>query len=147
MAIRRSAVAIESRSSCCDGHALEGGGDDGALDELGLVHEIEAGLRGPHEHDPPVVRDADALDEPALLHAVDDPGGARHRGVQDLGQAAHGHGIVVPEQREHVEMGHADAQPHESLRARTAERADGAPEAGDRLLGHTAGGRRRGCRW
>ena len=118
-----------------DVHALEGGGDDGALDELGLVHEIEAGLRGLHEDDPPIVGDPHALDEPALLHAIDDARGARHRDVQDLRQAAHGHGVVVAEQRQHVEMGHADAEPNQALRAGAPERADGAPEAGDGVLG------------
>ena len=39
---------------------------------------------------------------------------------------------VVTQQREHVEMGHADPEPHQALRSRAAKRADGPAEVGDR---------------
>ena len=109
--------------------------DDLALHQLGLVDEGEAGRGGPDEDDAAVVGHADALDEALLLHAVDDPGGARHRGVEDLGQAAHRHRVVVTQQREHVEMGHADPEPNQALRSRAAKGADGPAEVRERLVG------------
>ena len=111
---------------------------DVVLDELHLVHEVEARLRRPDEDHAPVVGDADALDEPALLHPVDDPGRVRHRGVQDVGQVAHGHRVVVAQQRQDVKMGHADAEPDEPLGSGAAQDADTPGEIGKDRLGGMA---------
>ena len=108
--------------------------EDVAADELRLVDEVDPGDGEADEDHAAVVGDARALDEAPLLHAVDDPGGVRHRGVEDLGQAAHGHRLVVAEQRQHVEMGHADAELHEPLRPGTPERARGSADVGDDRL-------------
>ena len=125
--------------------AGEGGGQHVVLHQLHLVHERAAGVGGTHEHDPPVARDADALHESALLHAVDDPGRAGHRGVDDLRQAPHRHRLVVVEQRQDVEMGHAEAEPQEPLRCGATERSEGTAHVDEhRLDGLASFGRR--CR-
>jgi hypothetical protein len=147
---RRKAGVVHERIGDRGAQVVRGGGEplellrvepaDGAehhfaLHELRLVDEVQAGLGGTHEHHPSVVGDPDAFDEAFLLHPVDDPRGAGHRGVQDLCQPAHRHRIVVPEQREHVEMGHADPEPHQPLGPGTAQGSDGAAEARERLAG------------
>jgi len=114
--------------------APEGAHEDVVLDQLHLVDEVEAGLRRTDEDHAPVVGDADALHEPTLLHPVDDPGRVRHRGVQDVGEPAHGHRVVVAQERQDVKMGHADAEPHEPLGSGAAQDADAPGEVGqDRL--------------
>ena len=60
-----------------------------------------------------------ALDEAALLHPVDEPGGVRERDVEQVGQPAHRHLAVVLEQVHDVELGHADAEPDAVARSPT----------------------------
>lgn len=116
-------------------HAFQSTSQDGALDQLCLVHEVDPGLGEPDKHDPTVIGHAHPLYQVALLHPVDDPGGARERCPDDLGQAAHGHGIVVAQQRQDVKVGHADAQVHEPPGTGAAERAEGTAEAGHGVIG------------
>ena len=69
-----------------------------SLERVDLVeHAARPARRDPDQDDPAVVRDADALDEPALLHPVDEPGGVRERHVQQVRQPAHRHLAVALE--------------------------------------------------
>ena len=115
------------------------------LDDLDLVEEAAAGRGEPDEDDPAVVRDADPLDETALLHPVDEPGGVRQRDVEELGEAAHRELAGLFEAPHDVEMRHADPLLHEPTGRRAADQAHRAiqlvDDAGDR---RPAGSRRGG---
>ena len=78
------------------------------------------------EDHPAIVRLVAPLDEAALLHAVDDPGRARDRDIQSLGELAHGERAVGLEHGQHMEVDEAErpAQPVPE-RAGTLTRAPG----------------------
>ena len=60
------------------------------------------------EHDTPIGAVMAAFDQAALLHAIDDPGHARHRDLKGVGEVAHRIGSICIEQRQHVEVNEAD---------------------------------------
>ena len=72
-----------------------------------------AGVGRVDQHDPTVVALASPLDEPALVHPVDDPGRARDRHVERLGELAHRQRAVGLEHRQDVQVDEAEraAQP------------------------------------
>ena len=80
---------------------------DFELVELGL-----AGLREADQHDPTVFVDADALDEAAVGHPVDESGRVGEGDVEQVGDAAHRGLAVARQEAHHVEMGHADPGLH-----------------------------------
>ena len=86
--------------------------------------------RDADEDDAPVVGHADALDEPSLLHPVDDPGGVAERDVEQLGEPAHRQVAVVLEQPHDVHVGHAHAGLDEAARTGAAESRDHVVDAG-----------------
>jgi hypothetical protein len=63
-----------------------------------------AGIRRMDEDDPPILWLAPSLDQAALLHPIDDPGRARHRHIERLGQLAHRERAVGLEDRENVQV-------------------------------------------
>ena len=96
-----------------------------------LLDHPRAGFGHVDEHDPPVLRDTDAFDEPALLHPVDQ---ARSRWTATRPAAPRDGSSASRRalQRVHdVEMGHADAQPHEASLIAQLQRADRHADVGD----------------
>src|SRR5436190_138907 len=87
----------------------EDGPDLVVLQRLDLLADAVAAGRGADEHDPPVLRDADTLDESALLHPVDEAGRVAERDIQEIGEPAHRDVPVMLEKPQNVEVGHADA--------------------------------------
>jgi len=73
-----------------------------------LVHVLEhlgAAGRRVDDDDPAVGQVMPALDEPALLHAVDDARRAGHRDVERLRELAHRQGPIDLEHGQDVEIG------------------------------------------
>ena len=114
-----------------------------------LVHHVtedrEAGLRRDHEDDPAVLVVVLALDEAALLHPADDPGRARDRHVERVGELRHRQRAARLEDGQDVEVDQAQRalQPrpehlHPVLRAPRRHLAD---ELGDDrvAVGRSAG--------
>ena len=74
----------------------------------GRVKTARPASVGVDEDDPAVVVVVAALDEAALLHPVDDPGRARDRHVERVGELAHRQRALVLEDRQHVEVDDAE---------------------------------------
>jgi hypothetical protein len=74
---------------------------------LGLGQCPEAGRGRLDEHEPTIVGHARALDEPVLLHPIDDPGRIRDGHADELCEAAHRHRAVVLEQPQDMQLAHA----------------------------------------
>src|SRR4051812_34725109 len=110
-----------------------------ALDGLHLLERLDAARGDPDEHDPPVVRNPDALDETSLLHAIDDPGRVAERHVEQLRHPAHRQVAVMLEEPHDVHVGHAHAGLHEAAGASTPESGDHVVDPGgdpgDELIG------------
>ena len=91
---------------------------------LGLGQRSKAGRRRLDEDEATVVGDARTLDEPMLLHAIDDPRRVRERDPDELGQPAHRHRAVVLEQPQDVELAHAHMALDELAHGVAAQLAD-----------------------
>src|SRR3954447_15013182 len=114
--------------------ALEDGTDQVAPEDIDVAEESIRGVGLPDQDDAAVVRKPDPLDVATLLEAIDDPGRVGERHIEQLGDPAHRHRTVMPEHREHVEMGHADPELHETLRADALELRERLAELGDEGL-------------
>ncbi len=106
-----------------------------ASDQLHLVNKVETLLRGLDQDDAPVIGDADALNEPSLLHPVNDTGCVGEGHIEDVCKPSHRHGVVVAQQRQNVKMGHADAKPNQPLGPGAARGAQDAAKVGQHRLG------------
>src|SRR4051812_23173958 len=101
-------VALEQPPQLVVGESRD---EDGEACSASLVEGSEGvatSLGDAHEDDPAILEVVDPLDEPALLHAVDDSGRAGDGHVERLGEAAHLEGAVRVEEDQDVEMRKAD---------------------------------------
>jgi len=94
------------------------------LDGLDLLEGPQSAGREVDEDDPPVVGHPDPLDEPALLHAIDDARGVAERHVKEFGNVAHREVTVMLEEPHDVHMGHAHPGLHEPAGAGAAKSGD-----------------------
>ena len=119
----------EVRHGCGHGGELrfvelvEDAPDDPLAQDLDVIEHLASGDGDSNQHDPAVARDADAFHEPTFLDAIDKAGRGRQRDVEHLGQAAHRELTMTLEHVHHMELRHADAEPHEPFAADTLELA------------------------
>jgi len=94
------------------------------LERLRLVEGPKSTLGDSDADDASVVRNADPLDQAALLHPIDDAGGVAVGDIEELGQPAHRKVSVVLEQPHDMHVGHAHSRLHEAAGAGAAESRD-----------------------
>ena len=101
--------------------------------DLDVGQNLPSALADPDEDHAAIVRVADTLDEPALLHPVDEAGGVRIGDVEQLRDAAHRQLPVAIQHRHQVEVAHRDAladQPFAGDTAKFANRRTELPDDG-----------------
>jgi hypothetical protein len=125
------------RADRCEdaGQVLGGDRPENVLDEaapppVDLLDRGAAEIGLASEHDAPVVGVADALDEAALLHPVEEAGGVRHADPQPRRKPAHRQRPVLLQNPQDLEMRQADAAVVHTLGDRAAVAAR---EGGDAL--------------
>lgn len=91
---------------------------------LDVGQNLPSSVADPDEDHAAVVRVADALDEPALLHPVDQASGVRIGHVKQLRDAAHRQLAVAIQHRHQMKVAHRDALPDQPLAGDTAELAN-----------------------
>src|SRR4051794_38753181 len=84
------------------------------------LEDLAAGARGVHGHDAAIRIAVAPLDEAALLHPVDDPGGAGDRYVELLGEAGHREWALQLEDRQDVDVDEAEGPDEEAPERRQA---------------------------
>ncbi len=75
---------------------------------LERARHFEPGLGQVDQDDPSIGRIVAAFDHAPLGHSADDAGGAGHRNVESLGQAAHGDRTFCLEHAQHVQVDQAE---------------------------------------
>jgi F420-dependent oxidoreductase-like protein len=102
-----------------------------------VSHDLHVGQNLPppfadaDEHDTSVLRVADAFDETAFLHAVDEAGRVRVGDVEELGDPAHRQLAMAVEHRHEMEVTHRDSVPDEALARDATQLAERRPKLRD----------------
>ena len=105
--------------------------DDVVADDLDVGEDLATPVADPDQDHPAILRMPDALDEPMLLHPVDEARGVRVRDAQELGDAAHGQLAVAVEHGHEVQVRHRDAVAEEPFAADAAQFAQRRAKLGD----------------